>query len=348
MKRRLDYDFVRFIAMCAVVIFHISSAYVGYGITAPLTFLFAGKNITMGQFGVVLFFIASGATSCMSFERILAKNDRKTAICTYYKKRLLAMLPPFYIAYLVVYFGFAGGTVRGLLRPVMLYTLFGMDGYAAIGGTATCYQLGEWFLGAILILYVMFPALYFLIKKYPVPTWIGLLVFYVLLVVFYPFSRAMDANVLVRIFDFAIGIGIGIYLKNGFSRKWGIGGGVLAALFLFVKLPAGFYEFWITLEGIGAFAFLMWVGAEIQKIPGITSNYVQTVIRTGSSYCYEVFLVHHVIMLQFLVRYSGTEISLRTSLIIITTIVGIIAFWSIILRLIDRYFKEICATYLGK
>lgn len=84
----------------------------------------------------------------------------------FYIKRAYAIYPPFYIFNLYILIAmlrhflqdgnlfFAGNPLK------LLLTIAGVDGYAQLFGFNTYYFCGEWFVGAILFLYFLYPAFY--------------------------------------------------------------------------------------------------------------------------------------------------------------------------------------------
>lgn len=74
------------------------------------------------------------------------------------------------MAYFVCYLmgGFGGGVK--LFDLSFLWTITGLDGYASLFGIQSHYLVGEWFIGMILVLYIVFPVLYALVKRYPANT----------------------------------------------------------------------------------------------------------------------------------------------------------------------------------
>ena len=80
----------------------------------------------------------------------------------FYKKRWLAIFPSFYIAYGIFYLIFTIRSRTLLFKGIpawrLILTLIGMDGYLAYR-IPDFYILGEWFTGALIILYLIYPLL---------------------------------------------------------------------------------------------------------------------------------------------------------------------------------------------
>lgn len=102
------------------------------------------------QTGVGIFFCLSGLGCYYSFHRT-------PSVTAFYKKRLLRILPP-YLLVIAVYgaFRFLSGADGSIKDYLWLYSpcSFWVDGY-----------LAEWFISAILVLYLLFPVFYHVINR---------------------------------------------------------------------------------------------------------------------------------------------------------------------------------------
>lgn len=67
----------------------------------------------------------------------------------------------------------------GIPKWRFVLTLIGMDGYLSEYGSGF-YVLGEWFLGFIVLFYIIFPLLRYLLKKNELVMWIIVLALYVI------------------------------------------------------------------------------------------------------------------------------------------------------------------------
>lgn len=203
MKRISSYDLIRVVAMLLVVWFHMNVELIQAEITSPFLVTHAGRTLTLGQQGVVLFIMISGATQCISYEKQAALGR---GLGQYYKKRFLALMPAFYMAYFLGYVISRLSSVPFHIGRSFIWTVLGMDGYLIMKGIPTAYIVGEWFLGLIILLYMVFPLLYKLIRKFPKSMLVILLVYCVMINQFYHIAGVPETDVLVRIVDFALGI----------------------------------------------------------------------------------------------------------------------------------------------
>lgn len=93
----------------------------------------------------------------------------------FYKKRFIRILIPFYITYLSYFIYKAGttGSFTSFFPPetsawkIILHSSEWMNGTVSTEFHTFSLGIGEWFLGALIILYLLFPLLRFLMKKNP-------------------------------------------------------------------------------------------------------------------------------------------------------------------------------------
>ena len=157
-KERLFYlDFVRAVAAISIIMTHFNARYLYLNPPVPekavLTTMVS--NIYIGNWGVSLFFIISGAALMYVYEE---KCDLKI----YFKKRFLSIYPMYWIAYICgfLYLFYTNKAVPGAGGPKInfIFSILGFDGLLA-ENIPTFYVLGEWFLGAIICMYILFPLL---------------------------------------------------------------------------------------------------------------------------------------------------------------------------------------------
>lgn len=309
--RLFPLDFVRVIGAVLIVLFHFNmSLYLFPGIPfKPLLFLnFANGNI--GHIGVSLFFILSGASLMYTYEAGLKPAD-------YFKKRFLSIYPLFWVAYsafFIHYYGLGRTEFPDIPLSRLFLSVIGMDGYLQYL-TPTFYLIGEWFLGCIVLIYLLFPLLRLAVVNWPRLTpWAAAFV-YVPLVLFYPFRMDIQHFVLVRVPEVLFGMYFVRCLcreKEGEKRldsRWGAAGGLVFALLLFVPLELPL-PFLILAAGISCFLFLIWIGQLIRN------KKIRQCISVYSNYTFAVFLVHHILTGKFVQPLSlggGGRIRLYTT-----------------------------------
>ncbi len=172
-KPRLFYlDLIRAAALLSILVIHFNATVTGYfaypsrlfGSTLPF-------GIYLGDFGSSLFFMVSGAALCYT-----APADFSAP--AFYKKRARAVYPMFWLAWLICFtvrFTTVPGAFGGARGATLLLTALGLDHFAVAAGWVqqdfAC--VGEWFLGSILFLYLLFPLLLWLCRRSGPARWGG-------------------------------------------------------------------------------------------------------------------------------------------------------------------------------
>ena len=123
-------------------------------------FLFRTANSNWGFMFVTTFFSISGTVLYYNYPKI-------TSTKRFYFKRWKSIFPSYYICFFYFYlknvFKFHKLFYKGHWSKLFL-TLFGMDGYLSYR-INSYYLIGEWFLGAIIIIYFLYPFLSWLMNK---------------------------------------------------------------------------------------------------------------------------------------------------------------------------------------
>ncbi|MGN0298875.1 MAG: acyltransferase family protein, partial [Lachnospiraceae bacterium] len=317
-KKFFEYDLIRFIAMSCVVLFHFNCELINRNLLSRLIFFNVGKNLTLGQQGVVLFILMSGTLSCASFERcceIIGDKGKNISIKTvflYYKKRFLSIFPMYWVSYFFAYLLINVPDGRRIGARVLL-SILGMDGYLSLFGINTGYlSVGEWYMGMIILLYLVCPLFYLAIKRYPKLICGILIIYYIGMVRYYPFVRAKETDALIRIVDFAIGMYFCLYIKQ--IKMWMMAGaGAIFLILFFVPMPCDIV-YSITLQGICSYILLLGIGQRIQSIRQKVNVVFMRLISVGARYSYAVFLIHHLILIWALQPFSNKNLGYITYL----------------------------------
>lgn len=296
--------------MIFIVVFHFNVSLGGHGIIGKEISMRLIPNGNLGHIGVSLFFMISGAALIHSY-----KNN--FSIMNFFKKRLIALYPMFWIAYAIAFlflFYVNLSINHSVPKWTFILTVLGFDGYL-LYRTPNFYILGEWFLGCIIMLYVCFPILRFLMTKYPKLLLIGVFGLYFVLVANYSFEMPVDRNFLTRIPEFLLGMYFIQYIKK-VNIFYVIGAIGVIALMLFKGVSIN-PMYIITSTGIAVFVVLVYIGQYI------TIDKIKAPFILISKLSYPIFLAHHVIIDQLLVRFNGATLTTSESycLFIFTCIV---------------------------
>lgn len=270
---------MRAVALLSILIIHFNATVTGY-FTLPHK-LFASVlpfGIYLGDFGSSLFFIVSGAALALTVPETQSP-------VTFYKKRIKAIYPLFWLAWVVCFsirFLTKPGCYAAAKSPTLILTILGLDNFAVAAGWVgmdfAC--VGEWFLGSILFLYLLFPALQRGLNRKPWLTWI------VLLIVCLPIHMAgWDARlVAIHVLEFLFGMQ---FLRLEMKVKWILAvlcfGGTAILAPIDSKITCALFSVFAftVLAGISGWIDLPWPRAICSKLAKLS---------------YAVFLVHHVLI----------------------------------------------------
>ena len=101
-----EIDGLRFLAILAVVLFHIWVNFLHYasGVeVAPAWFAIPGRVLGNGHYGVQLFFVISGFVLGLPFARQYLQNGRRMTMRAYFKRRILRLEPPYLINLIILF-----------------------------------------------------------------------------------------------------------------------------------------------------------------------------------------------------------------------------------------------------
>lgn len=296
-KERIFYlDFIRAVATILILMTHFNAVFLYAGMPEKVFITANIANLYIGDFGVSLFFIISGAA-------LMYVYDEECSLKKFYQKRFLSIYPMFWIAYFVAFL-FLFYQRRGMDLTVpkahILYTLFGFDGYFC-AYVPTFYILGEWFLGCIILIYAIFPLLRWGVRKQPQITIIFIVGIYFLYMLLGPDSFNKTEVIFVRLPEILFGM---LFIKYIRKIKWPVGLGALMILILNgVMKPEIDHNYQTTYVGISAFLVLVFVSQYLQ------CNFAHRVSSVISKYSYAIFLVHHVIIIQILGKFDLNNVS---------------------------------------
>lgn len=281
-------------AVVCILVIHFNAAVTGY-FTLPHK-LFASVlplGIYLGDFGSTLFFVVSGAALAYT-------APENTPPLTFYKKRALALYPMFWLAWGICFsirFVSKPGYYAAAKTPSLLFTVLGLDTFAISAGWVAqdfaC--VGEWFLGAILFLYLLFPLLQRALRRRPVLTWA------VALVLCLAVHRAgWDRQlVAVHLLEFLFGMS---FLRLPQKVQPAVPAACAALLALGWRWDA---KLTCALAGAAAFVLLAWLSHAIDCPP------LRRMGALVSRYSYPVFLVHHVIILRLAEQFDLAALTRR-------------------------------------
>lgn len=275
-------DVVRLAALLPVLCYHycIEAARLGFAVPTALI----GRGMAdWVEVGLAWFFLLSGAALCLQWQgRFDARH--------YFVGRAAATYPAFWLGFgaLFLYGEVLHGNNADIPRWRVIFSVLGLDGYLA-PVTVTFYKIGEWFLGVILILYLVFLLLLRCMETAAHRRVLALCMA-VLAVVWplvCPAPWEAGHTVLGRLPAFALGVWFGTLLKKNALPSYRLYIGLSVCPLLWVdEVPR--LAVLLVLASV-----LFWaVYAAGQHVPAPLCP----ALRRLAGWCYGVYLVHHVLL----------------------------------------------------
>ena len=295
MKQRDDaLDLVRLVAAVMIVVFHFNSMFAPKGDVSAGPLQYA--NGSFGNFGVALFFLLSGYA-------LMLRYGEACPLKAFYKRRFFSIYPLYWLCFfsLFLYSDILHGNLpAGVPGWSIIWSVLALDGYLA-GVVPTFYLLGEWFVGCIVLLYLVFPLLRAALRRAARLSVCVVLAVWAVWLAFYPGPFAREHDFITCIPIFMAGMVLAhtgavqaqtwpVRLCGGqsvFVRPLWAAGFAAAAVF-FVPLPLP-QEVCDLLLGVAAFLLLHALGRALPKG-------AYRVIRPLAGAAYAVFLIHHVLL----------------------------------------------------
>ncbi|MBM6998717.1 acyltransferase [bacterium] len=311
MRKRIYWmDWLRVLATAMIVLYH-------FGVESRLATDLASNaflptmvfGFDIGQVAVSLFFMLSGA----ALMYVYGESDKPLGLRAFFVKRVLDILPYFWVAYAldVLAITMLGGSAfpDGIPAWRFALTVVGMDGYTAGLGepfAPNFYLLGEWFIGCLIFLYALAPAMMKGVRRAPALTAAIVVAVAIAGAVFVPRTGlAMDAGryFTTRAVDMLVGM-LFIHMVKTPQPALALTGCGLVAIDCLAGHPVPFY-FDMT---IGATALLL-AGGYLFSL--VRSERANTAVTKIASVSYPVFLTHHRVIVRTLWTYGGVLMGLR-------------------------------------
>lgn len=294
--RVFSIELIRAMATILIVITHFNNPFFSEG-----GYLLANRpfGVYIGDLGVSLFLIISGTVLALNY-------NRPINIKSFYWKRFKGIYPMFWTAWVLgtLYFFIdsKGHPLNAAPPPSLIWTVLGVDGLVANFHLKTAYLLGEWFLGFIIIYYLIFPLLKRGVDDYPRLTGVIILVLYAGSV--FGLGRMIDVPMSVILTTRLPELAFGMYLVR-FSATirpiTALPCALILALFevigrfgtsslSVVVSHFAFKDISTTVVGIAVYVFLLAIADFLSLGP------IRAVVGLIAKYSYPIFLVHHVVI----------------------------------------------------
>lgn len=337
-KERIEsLDFIRGMSALLIVLYHALFIFQ----SNPVLNCFPVKAvINNGDWSITVvsvFFMLSGAGLYYNYPDI-KKGDLKT----FYFKRWKSLFPAFLLVWFCNYilnvieqhnFFYAAEP------KYMLLSFIGMDGYLHHLHD-NYYYAGEWFLGAIIILYVLYPIV---VKLFQTPllryiTTVVLTIAFFWLMVFNPFLMNKAWNPISCLFTFWMGM-LWMKYRNLFQTNWWLEALCLIPLLVLLFAPLGMDSTTcMILASLFAYPFMDWISKYIFKVPAF-----KWFLMLSCALSYEIFLVHHSLMYKYMdmiLQNETYQINARMELFFVILVLIPILFYAKALSLLIKTFLQ--------
>ena len=277
--------FIRACCCIGIIIFHYFCDSKG-----KFKLLYKTANSNFGFMFVTSFFCISGFVLFYNYPKI-------TSFKSFYYKRWKSILVPFYICY--IYFFLRNVfRVRKLFyygdMPKIILTIIGLDGYLSYK-MKTYYFVGEWFLGAIIIIYALYPILLSILTKNIIINNIFICFSYFLMYKANFFIIDKTRNMITCITSFYFGIEAIRFKRFYLIRKKIFIISIFIFSFLcFVKIKINCDLIVYQIQGFSLFIALYHIGKYIMKTK------INIIFFEISKLSYSIYLFHRRILFDIL------------------------------------------------
>ena len=340
-KRIYCFDLLKIISIFTVFMHHIMmDMYVIHPMhdLKVLENIIIRPNMNLGMIACGLFVLISGATISLS--------KREESLSSFYKRRLMRVLIPFYISY-TIYFIIKAITFKtihmfgGIAKWRFIYTIIGLDEYLHANGIPTfTLGIGEWFLGCIILCYLLYPLLKWAHKKNSIITFI-IMTLYFLFINFrygsFNFVIPSHMNFFCQIYNFYLGIVLIDERALSKMKKW------LCIIAIPVVAFFYFYTTYIPIpDNIKTTIVIVAIFVIFYNLEDAISSvsWFRRFVVYFNKISLEIFLVNHFVIYQvdYMLNYKKTS-GIETFLIVIVDLVIIIALAIVVEKLSSMAYR---------
>ena len=339
------YDFMRVVLTFFIFLYHYfihTSSITNDTHSLFLTFEFSTAP-------TICFFMMSGA---LLYNRYKKDLDIKK----FYEKRFSNVLLPYYIVYIYQYIKTAITLrtpffVEGSKFKILLF-IFALDGYMNKYFSTYHMNTGEWFLGILVIFYIIYPILVKLLDKLGRAFVVFIYIIFIIRL-FFPFEYAIK-DFIFCLTAFTAGMFISKYDILNMKKSGYVSLTLLVILILrFNGAITNMNQFlYIFIYSVIMYLFLYSLGNIILK--NNKNKLVNDIFIFFSSISYEFFLIHHIVILKMINRINQEKFISNYNyrilyfllIIIITTALAIVL--EKIVKIIINLLRKRGITQYGK
>ncbi|MBQ8814221.1 MAG: acyltransferase [Lachnospiraceae bacterium] len=328
-KHYYELDFIRAVCALIVVCYHFTCACDIFELQGFRNIFYLYPNGKWGEMAVSVFFMLSGAVIIYNYE------GKRLKMAEFYKKRWLSLFPMFYVIWLTLYLReviLNGGNWFWNGEPeLLLLSLFGMDGYFYYL-RRNYYFIGEWFLGAIIFLYLLFPLLKKLFERFRWQTSAALLVAWAMIFLVDWFKIEPFRNLITCVCSFWIGMLLMEY-RDLCRKYWYCF--LAGAVVMFTWKITVNTTLTMNLTAVMVFVVLFRLGGLVMK-----SSLLKKCILSVSRNSYGLFLTHHVIIDNWVKTQRYGQIGLKKQLLWMAAVLILSYISAVLLRIVAEALQK--------
>ena len=290
-QRIRSLDLIRVVSFLMIIWYHMTVQLPLCGICRVETVspFYSSANLHLGTMAVAAFFMLSGAGLYIS-------SQKDFNALSFYRKRLPKLLIPYYIVVAVVdaLKIISERSLQAVFDPEVpawrfVFTLCGMDEWVSMHGIKTFSNtVGEWFLGALIIIYLLFPLIKTAYDRIPKLFFFVSTAVYLYFIYHYSLGIQIHMSLLTKLYEFILGIYTAKNLKHITAHPYWL---LTLPVILYAALSGRSLDMnpalKITVTAAAFFISFLYLEKYIPKAD---------IIQKISSLSYEVYLVHHVII----------------------------------------------------
>lgn len=212
----------------------------------------------------------------------------------------------------------------------LLLTLFGMDGYMSYRYTPNYYFIGEWFLGALILLYICYPLLTWCMKHCKILTTVLLISGFASLYFTDFFLISKERNLITCLLAFWFGM---LFIQyRTLLTKWQlvIPAAICCIILLFVPLGADTL-LCMQLTSAALFFVFYFIGTYVMNV-----NYVNSFIRYSSKISYAIFLLQHIVMSEVIHAFDNYALTVRQEILVLLAVFAAIYIFAAVLMALNQ------------
>lgn len=293
--RLIFLDFTRVLAFLLIVIHHFAFHLESNHFTKIKELFFF--RLSLGDIGVSLFIFLSGLTLTIS-----SLKNKNWSIISFYKKRAIRIYPLYWLIYssFLVYYLNKNYLSQNISVIAIVLAFLGLDGYlSCFFKFHNWYLVGEWFLGFIIILYIIYPLLFKLFTKRRIIFIISnIIVFYLSAQYLTPLIPNSIRLIPVRLMEFSFGMYFSAIILRTKKINYFLILIIALSIFTFLTLLkfASIFALIIRLISIDIITILL----AFYLFSFVRNNFLSKIIIFFSNISYSVFLVHKIVLMRYL------------------------------------------------